>query len=593
MSYASALTAAIEAAREAGALLREERYRPGGPRGHGAHADADDEAEAIIRARLLDATDWSYLGEETGRVTGADARHRWLVDPNDGTVEFLRGARGSAVSIAALRDGVPVLGVVYAFAWPDDDGDLLTWVEGGALERNGAAIGPDLSRELDGEAIVALSAAADGKAAANARCVAPGRFFTVPSLAYRLALAATGDVQAGASLHGAGAWDYGGAHALILGAGGAFLDGEGAPVDYDAEGQSRRARSIGGAPRVVRALLGRPWQEVLRGQPDPPRSRSPLVRLEPGRSVRDTARLRRAQGCLLGQLAGDALGAQVEFQTRAAIAAAHPGGLRTLRDGGTWNTLAGQPTDDSELALALARSLVRERRWDEAAVMAAYRGWMASDPFDVGNATRAALGLGRPDGQTKANGSLMRASPLGVFRAGRPAEAAQLARADSALTHPNPTCVESCAAFVAAIAAGIAGASAREMHAAALREAREPSVRAALEEAATRPPADFETHAGYVLTALQNAFYRLLHAPTFEEAVVDTVMQGGDTDTNAAICGALAGALHGRDAVPAAWRMKILTCRPLAAAGARRVRPMAYWPVDALVLAERLLLESP
>jgi hypothetical protein len=57
-------------------------------------------------------------------------------------------------------------------------------------------------------------------------------------------------------------------------------------------------------------------------------------------------------------LAGDALGSAVEFRTAADIARDHPRGVTTLTDGGTWNLIAGQPTDDSEMALALARSLV-------------------------------------------------------------------------------------------------------------------------------------------------------------------------------------------------------------------------------------------
>ncbi len=64
--YRHALRTAIEAAREAGAILRNDLHRADGPRGGGSHADADDEAEQIIRQRLLAATDWSYLGEETG-----------------------------------------------------------------------------------------------------------------------------------------------------------------------------------------------------------------------------------------------------------------------------------------------------------------------------------------------------------------------------------------------------------------------------------------------------------------------------------------------------------------------------------------------
>ena len=91
--------------------------------------------------------------------------------------------------------------------------------------------------------------------------------------------------------------------------------------------------------------------------------------------------------------------------------------------------------------------------------------------------------------------------------------------------------------------------------------------------------------------SLQNAFYRLLHAPSLEEGVVDTIAEGGDTDTHAAIAGALLGAVHGREAVPFAWRDRVLTCRPLEGLpGVVHPRPRAFWPVDALVLAEHLLL---
>jgi len=92
-----------------------------------------------------------------------------------------------------------------------------------------------------------------------------------------------------------------------------------------------------------------------------------------------------------------------------------------------------------------------------------------------------------------------------------------------------------------------------------------------------------------VLIALQNAFHELLHAPTLEEGVVATVRRGGDSDTNAAIAGALLGAVHGREAVPRQWRSMVLSCRAHLSR-ARHARPPVYWPTDILEVAERLLL---
>jgi ADP-ribosylglycohydrolase len=64
---------------------------------------------------------------------------------------------------------------------------------------------------------------------------------------------------------------------------------------------------------------------------------------------------------------------------------------------------------------------------------------------------------------------------------------------------------------------------------------------------------------------------------------------GGDTDTNAAIAGALLGAAYGREAIPRRWIFPVLACRPLAECGALRPRPIEYWPDDILELAEALL----
>ena len=78
-----------------------------------------------------------------------------------------------------------------------------------------------------------------------------------------------------------------------------------------------------------------------------------------------------------------------------------------------------------------------------------------------------------------------------------------------------------------------------------------------------------------------------------QEAVVGTVMRGGDTDTNAAICGALLGAVHGKGAVPAQWVESLLNCRPESGQPhVRRPRPECFWPIDALELAERLLVRD-
>jgi ADP-ribosylglycohydrolase len=457
--------------------------------------------------------------------------------------------------------------------------------------------------------IVFVSQDADKNPAANAACVRPARYIALPSIAYRLACVAAGDGIAAVSLNGPVSWDYAAGHALLRGSGGVLLNEQGHEVVYNRHGHSSTRWCFGGSPAAVRELCRRPWSEVFSAALPAPAPPFCLVRPVKGRAVADAGMLSRAQGCLLGQLAGDSLGGLVEFENPKTIQAKYPDGVRDLKDGGSWHNLAGQPTDDSEMALMLARTLVHEGRYDPGKVLDAYIHWwphawdkettlhQALGPACSGKTTAERLQLARQfaNPSSQSNGCLMRISPLGIFGAGRPAAAAGWAREDSGLTHPNPVCRDACAVYVAAIASAIAAdCTPQGCHEAALAEAaRAPvqaSVRKALEAAQHAPPLDYSSQMGWVLIALQNAFYQLLHAESLEEGVVDTVMRGGDTDTNGAIAGALLGAVHGRDAVPFRWQSALLSCRQLSGTPTHHPTQPEFWPVDALQLAETLLV---
>ena len=614
VDYSRALDVALDAAQLAGRLLRDEFHRPGGPRGRRTHADIDEVVERAIYERLSGEFSWGIRGEECGFDVGDGGSHLWLVDPHDGTSVFLAGRRGSAVSIAALRDGIPILGVVYAFNYPDDEGDLFCWAEGcGPLRRNGQPV-DDVSMEPipddDHSQIVLLWSGVDSNAVSALRCTYPHRFAAVPSVAYRLALAAAGSGVASVTINGPQGWDYAGGHALLRGVGGILLNHRGEPICYTADGQSFAIRCFGGIPSIVESLWRRDWGTTFATGTRPPSTAFDLTRLQPGEAVADVGRVQRAQGCLLGQFTGDSLGGQVEFQSADQILRQFPDGVHKLVDGGVWDILAGQPTDDSELALMLARTLVRKGTLHDETVLHSYVHWLLSRPFDIGgtiaaslnaavggktSAERLSLARHAANTESQANGSLMRISPLGVFAAGNPEGGIELARRDSRLTHPHPVCQDACAVFVAAIAATVAeGLSPQETYDCALNVARqqhvEPAVLRVLELARQDHPEDYETHQGWVLIALQNAFYQLLNADSLEAGVVASVMAGGDTDTNAAIAGALLGAVYGRDAVPRQWTRMVISCRPLRRAPTAHPRPTEFWPVDVLELAEALLL---
>ena len=303
----------------------------------------------------------------------------------------------------------------------------------------------------------------------------------------------------------------------------------------------------------------------------------------------------RAQGCLLGQLAGDALGSLVEFQSPDEIRSSYPNGVRELTDGGTWNTIAGQPTDDSEMALLLARVLVKTGSYGPEAARKAYQYWLSSDPFDCGMTIAAGL-RGQPNPASQANGAMMRISPVGIFGARFELhQVAEWAMQDAALTHPNLICQQANALFAMGIAHAIqSGCDRKELYQHILQWAVDMPVASALldtiDKAAEERPADYVHQQGWVLIAFQNALYQLLHATSLEAGVVDTILRGGDTDTNAAICGALLGAVCGREAIPAQWLDSLQSCRPEAGdPRVRHPRPECFWPVDVLELADGLV----
>jgi ADP-ribosylglycohydrolase/fructose-1,6-bisphosphatase/inositol monophosphatase family enzyme len=599
------LPAVIEAAAIAGRMVAEEFSLPGGPRliDH-ITAPIDHEIELLLRARLMELVPARFVGEEAGIVTAAANGLCWVVDPHDGTRAFLEGKRGSAVSIALLQQGQPVLAVVFAPLCPDRGPDMIAWAEGGPITRNGAVVAIDLStRELAERDVIFLNHGVWQRPVWNSNACAPARFMPLPSIAYRLARIAVGDGIATQTLRPVNAVDIAAGHALLLAAGGVLVAEDGQPVTYSELGESRPSACFGGAPRVVATLLTRAW----RGSTEP--RREPRVTLGWPRAAEGPA-LDRAAGCLLGLAIGDALGAQVETLTAAAIAATHPDGVRHLDDSAIWRTLAGQPTDDTELALALARSLIGRATYDAETAAAAYGAWFATDPFhaepttarafaaaastDAGlKAAAAARAAADPD--SRSNGALMRVAPIGIW-AGDPTRAAKAAREDCALSHPHPTCQAACAALAAAIAAGIGGADRAGMLAAALHAAHGvadgEAVVTTLEQArAGLPETDVHTDTGSALTALGNAFGHLATGTDAESALIRTVAAGGDTNTNAAITGALFGAADGRLAFPVRWVMPVLTCRPDAGLAIARPRPDIYWTDDLIDLAEALLTE--
>jgi myo-inositol-1(or 4)-monophosphatase len=139
--YAAILTEMVATARAAGVLTQGyfARFRDLdiGIKGPGDFvSEADRASETLIRERLhAIAPDWSLTGEEFAPVEGADRLHRWLVDPIDGTTNFLNG-QPYTITIALRRGNETVCGLVYD---PVAE-EMFTAMRGGGALLNGAPL---------------------------------------------------------------------------------------------------------------------------------------------------------------------------------------------------------------------------------------------------------------------------------------------------------------------------------------------------------------------------------------------------------------------------------------------------------------------
>lgn len=287
-----------------------------------------------------------------------------------------------------------------------------------------------------------------------------------------------------------------------------------------------------------------------------------------------------ALGCLLGACIGDAAGAVLEFMepppTQADVAWA-----MTMPGGGVWDVAPGQITDDCELMLCLAQALAESSTFDLERIARNYAAWIASPPFDIGATTSRSLGAAR-DGQTsyaatmnqaaarycmdsKSNGSLMRAAPLGVWgHRLSPAALADCARQDSCLSHPNPSCWQAVACYSLTIAHLMNHLGDRQGAFAAAQGWAQVNandeVRSWLADAEQNHAIPYTPQIGFVRIGFTHAFRHLLLGTDFVAALAETLAGGGDTDTNACIVGGLLGAADGAEAMPSPLRQNVLTC---------------------------------
>ncbi|UYY76681.1 3'(2'),5'-bisphosphate nucleotidase CysQ [Sphingomonas sp. R1] len=183
----------------------------------------DLEVDALLRARLgALLPDAGWLSEET--VDNADRlslSRLWVVDPIDGTRDYLRGRPGWAVSIALVENGQPVIGVLDAPA----RGEVWTAEVGAGAWRNGVAL-----RAADRADLPGARVPADQLPKVDRDLV------MVPkpnSIALRIAMVAAGEADLVATLRWGHEWDIAAAVLLAREAGAAVTDALGQPLGFN------------------------------------------------------------------------------------------------------------------------------------------------------------------------------------------------------------------------------------------------------------------------------------------------------------------------------------------------------------------------
>jgi ADP-ribosyl-[dinitrogen reductase] hydrolase len=292
-----------------------------------------------------------------------------------------------------------------------------------------------------------------------------------------------------------------------------------------------------------------------------------------------------AEGVLLGLASGDALGRPVEFKSAVEIRSRY-GTLDEMVGNGRWGQPAGTITDDTEQALCIARSLVKQDGFDPEDTADRFIAWYDTNPFDIGVMTRQSIQAledgqswdeaGRQvwersaEGKNAGNGSVMRCPPLAVAYADDVKTLVRTSRESSLITHADPRCTWGSAVLNLTIAGLLRDESKPLMNALDRVWSDAPKeLVTALKPIANEEFPDSLSTSGYVIHTLQTALHDGLIADSAEDAIVTAVNRGGDTDTIGAIAGAVAGARFGGRDLPEQWLSELDTRDELETLGAQ------------------------
>lgn len=263
-----------------------------------------------------------------------------------------------------------------------------------------------------------------------------------------------------------------------------------------------------------------------------------------------------ARAAFIGMAVGDALGATVEFMTASEISAKY-GTFRDIIGGGWLRLKPGQVTDDTEMALCIARAIVKNQAWSREAVADNFAAWLKSRPVDCGDTCRKGIRAymlhgtleTAPNEWDAGNGAAMRILPAVLFSFPDEELLKKYVIEQAHITHNNQVSDAACLCLGQLLRMTLCGAEKSRL-------------RRHVDGLVSRLPTfNYVPYrglaTGYVVDTMQTVFHWFFRGKSFEECLVGTVNQGADADTTGAICGMLAGAYYGLESIPKRWIKKM------------------------------------
>lgn len=271
---------------------------------------------------------------------------------------------------------------------------------------------------------------------------------------------------------------------------------------------------------------------------------------------------------IIGFIVGDALGVPAEFKSKEYL---EENPVTKMTGNGTWNQPKGTWSDDSSMTIATITSITYTKGIDFEDIMDEFLEWncnnyytnSASGAFDIGNTTGKALSnyqSGAPalksgcDGERdNGNGSLMRILPLAYIKN----IDYETIENVSSLTHAHKRSRIACVLYVEIAKSMIENdleiKDHIELSCEKIKDYYKDSDELKHFERIFSSDLDDVEGRTYVVGSLECVLHCLLTTDDYRQAVLKAVNMGGDTDTNAAICGGLAGIYYGFDSIPVDW----------------------------------------